>query len=99
MEWISSRRESVFGDSKEGGCVSDSEALQKELYDLVRRADGKILASYQFGPEDRVLFYRCGETFSCRPMKPDELIGDLSMFSEMLLKAGYRPSSLSDIVS
>lgn len=79
--------------------MSDSETLQKEWYDLVRRADGKIMASYQFGPEDRVLLYRHGDTISCRPMQQDELIGDLSLFSEMLLKAGYRPSPLSDIVS
>lgn len=83
----------------EGGCVSDSETLRKEWYDLVRRYDGKIMASYKYGPEDRVLFYRYGDKFSCRPMASDELIGDLSMFTQMLVKAGYRPSSLSDIVT
>lgn len=78
--------------------MSDSEALRKGWYDLVRRDDGQVMASYEYGPQDRVLFYRCGDNFSCRPMYPDELIGDLSMFTQMLEKAGYRPFSLSDIV-
>lgn len=78
--------------------MSDSETLRKGWYDLVRRDDGQVMASYQYGPEDRVLFYRSGDKFSFRPMAPDELIGDLSLFTQMLVKAGYRPSALSDIV-
>lgn len=79
--------------------MSDSEEQQKGWYDLVRRDDGLVMASFQYGPKDRVLFYRYGDKFSCRPMASDELIGDLSMFTQMLVKAGYRPSSLSDIVT
>lgn len=72
---------------------------QGDWYDLVRRADGEVVGSYNFdGNSNRVLFYRDGDKFSIRPMAPDELIGDLSLFTQMLINAGYRPSALSDIV-
>ena len=79
--------------------MSDGEAFRKGWYDVVRRDDGQVMASYQYSFEERVLLYRYENTFSFRPVQPDEIVGDLSLFSEMLKMAGYRLASHSDIVN
>ncbi|CAM6781578.1 hypothetical protein LEADMM068B1_06595 [Leclercia adecarboxylata] len=79
--------------------MSDSETFRKGWYDLVRRDDGQVMASYQYSFEERVLLYRYGNTFTFRPLQADEIIGNLSLFSEMLLMAGYRLAFHSDIVN
>lgn len=58
-----------FVDSKEGGFVKESQE-QGDWYDIIRRSDGKLMASM---PLDRqYLVYSRNGLVSCRPLLEDE---------------------------
>lgn len=56
---------------------------------LVRCADRAVVAYFENFPEcKRALMYRKGDMVSFMPLQPDEIVGTLSLFTQMLKKAG-----------
>lgn len=75
----------------------DSDDLTR--YDLVRRADGVVVLTFDMPARCKALLYRQGDKLSFRPMLPGEIVGTPNMFMQMLERAGYTPVPLSDIVT
>ncbi|QHP58560.1 hypothetical protein EH204_11560 [Pectobacterium carotovorum subsp. carotovorum] len=64
-------------------------------YAVVRCRDHVVIATFQDFPEfDRALTYRRGDTISFMPLKPDEIVGTPTLFTQMLERAGYRVSQV-----
>lgn len=62
-------------------------------YAVIRCDDGVIVARLTSFPLcERALMYRRGDEISFMPLQDDEIIGNLSLFTKMLEKAGYRVS-------
>lgn len=84
-----------FVDSKEGGFVKESQE-QGDWYDIIRRSDGKLMASM---PLDRqYLVYSRNDLVSCRPLLEDEGVFNLSSGTRFLRRLGYRITQPSDII-
>ena len=65
--------------------------LSDKGYVIIRCQDGAIVARLNSFPENkRALMYRRGNRVSFMPLKDDEIIGTPSLFTQMLVKAGYR---------
>jgi hypothetical protein len=55
---------------------------------VIRCDDGLIVARLTSFPLcDRALMYRRGDNVSFMPIQPDEIVGTLSLFSQMIEKA------------
>ncbi|HDZ1288582.1 hypothetical protein [Klebsiella pneumoniae] len=55
---------------------------------LVRCADRAVVAYFESFPEcNRALMYRKGDMVSFMPLQSDEIVGNLTLFSQMLQKA------------
>ena len=89
---------SVVWDAK-GGLVDSVESDDLTRYDLVRRADGVVVLTFDMPARCKVLLYRQGDKFSFRPMLSGEIVGTPNMFIQMLERAGYVPAPHSDIVT
>ncbi|MFJ5338341.1 hypothetical protein ACIPSD_04415 [Pectobacterium sp. CHL-2024] len=64
-------------------------------YAVVRCRDHVVVATFKDFPEfDRALTYRQGDTISFMPLKPDEIVGTPTLFTQMLERAGYRVSQV-----
>ncbi len=73
--------------------MKETEELPKKGYAVIRCHDGVIVARLPSFPEcDRALMYRRGDEVSFMPLHEDEIVGNLSLFTKMLEKAGYRVS-------
>lgn len=75
----------------------DSDDLTR--YDLVRRNDGVVVLTFDMPARCKALLYRQGGNYSFRPMLPEEIVGTPNLFMQMLQRAGYRVSPVSDILS
>ena len=65
--------------------------LPKKGYAVIRCHDGVIVARLQSFPEcERALMYRRGSMVSFMPLQDGEIIGTLTLFTQMLERAGYR---------
>ncbi|HDU1487528.1 TPA: hypothetical protein REW11_004620 [Klebsiella pneumoniae] len=60
----------------------------KEIYDLVRRADGKTMYSFPVG--GRYLVDTSNGIQSMRPLMEDEIIFTVESAASFLLKIGYQ---------
>lgn len=67
-------------------------------YDLVRRNDGVVVLTFDMPTQCKALLYRQGNKISFRPMLPEEIVGTHNLFMQMLERAGYRVSPVSDIL-
>ena len=67
-------------------------------YDLVRRDDGVVVFTFDMPTRSKVLLYRQGNIYSFRPMLPEEIVGTPNLFIQMLRRAGYQVSPVSDIL-
>ncbi|HDG5161907.1 MULTISPECIES: hypothetical protein [Klebsiella pneumoniae complex] len=57
-------------------------------YAIIRCDDGVIVARLTSFPVcERALMYRRGDIVSFMPLQPDEIVGTLSLFSQMIEKA------------
>ena len=57
-------------------------------YVVIRCDDGAIVARFSSFPAgDRAVMYRRGDMVSFMPLQPDEIVGNLSLFAQMLEKA------------
>ena len=64
--------------------------LPKNGYAVVRCVDKVVVALMNDFPNcDRALMYRRGDMVSFMPLKPDEIIGTPTLFTQLLEKAGY----------
>lgn len=73
--------------------VKQKEEFPKKGYAVIRCHDGVIVARLHSFPEcDRALMYRRGDEVSFMPLHEGEIVGNLSLFTKMLEKAGYRVS-------
>ncbi|MCW2484963.1 hypothetical protein J5069_03535 [Candidatus Symbiopectobacterium sp. NZEC127] len=62
-------------------------------YAVVRCCDQCVIARFAEFPHcERALMYRYGDRISFMPLQADEIVGTLSLFTQMLEKAGYRLS-------
>lgn len=68
-------------------------------YDLVRRDDGVVVLTLDMPARCKALLYRDGDKLSFRPMLPEEIVGTPNFFMQILQRAGYRVSPVSDILS
>lgn len=76
--------------------MGQKEELPKKGYAVIRCHDGVIVARLQSFPEcERALMYRRGDEVSFMPLQEDEIVGTPTLFTEMLERAGYRPSQNS----
>ena len=75
----------------------DSDDLTR--YDLVRHDDGVVVLTFDMPARCKALLYRQGDKYSFRPMLPEEIVGTPNLFMQMLQRAGYRVSPVSDILS
>jgi len=65
--------------------------LPDDGYAVVRCADKIVVALFDYFPEcERAVMYRKGDEISFMPLRPDEIIGTPTLFTQMLEKAGYR---------
>lgn len=68
--------------------VSKKQEMPNTGYAIIRCDDGVIVARLtSFPAGDRALMYRRGDTVSFMPLQPDEIVGTLSLFSQMIEKA------------
>lgn len=67
-------------------------------YDVVRRDDGVVICSFEMPDAGRALLYRNGDELTFSKVFADEIVGTPTLFTQMLERAGYRVSLLSDIV-
>ncbi len=73
--------------------MKETEELPKKGYAVIRCHDGVIVARLHSFPEyERALMYRRGDEVSFMPLQRDEIVGTLTLFTQMLEKAGYRVS-------
>ena len=73
------------------------EGLPDTGYAVIRCADCKVVASFStFAEGTRALLYRRGDEISFVPLQPDEIVGTLTLFTQMLERAGYRKTGCSD---
>lgn len=82
--------------------MSKKQEMPNTGYAIIRCDDGVIVARLTSFPVcERALMYRRGGTVSFMPLQPDEIVGTLSLFSQMIEKAksgvGYQvpPSSVT----
>lgn len=68
-------------------------------YDIVRRDDRVVVCSFEMPDSGRALLYRNGDKLSFSKLLPDEIVGTPTLFTQMLERAGYRVSPISDILS
>lgn len=61
-------------------------------FDIVRRDDGEVVCSFEMPAEARALLYQKDEGIIFSLIFPDEIIGTPTLFTQMLMKAGYRIS-------
>ncbi|MDP0689800.1 hypothetical protein [Klebsiella pneumoniae] len=77
--------------------VGKKQEMPNTGYVVIRCDDGVIVARLSTFPVcERALMYRCGDSVSFMPLKRDEIIGSVSLFTKMIEKAGYRVSYCSD---
>ena len=68
--------------------VSKKQEMPNTGYAIIRCDDGVIVARLTSFPLcERALMYRLGDTVSFMPLQPDEIVGTLSLFSQMIEKA------------
>lgn len=82
-----------------GGLVDSVDSNNLTRYDLVRRDDGLVVLTFDMPARCKALLYRQGDQYSFRPMLPGEIVGTPNLFTQMLERAGYRVSPVSDILS
>ncbi len=75
--------------------MSKKQEMPNTGYAIIRCDDGVIVARLTSFPVcERALMYRRGDTVSFMPLQPDEIVGTLYLFSQMIEKArsgiGYR---------
>lgn len=79
--------------------MKQKEELVQRGYAVIRCHDGVIVARLPSFPEcERALMYRRGDEVSFMPLQEDEFVGTPTLFTEMLIRAGYRPSQDSVIL-
>lgn len=72
----------------EGEVVDKVQNMSDRGYVVIRCDDGVIVARLTSFPVcERALMYRCGDTISFMPLQPDEIVGTLSLFAQMIEKA------------
>ncbi|MFB0711448.1 hypothetical protein ACEU59_09775 [Buttiauxella noackiae] len=77
-----------------------NEELPATGYAIIRCKDCAVLAKFENFPNaERALMYRRGDEVSFVPLQHDDIIGNPTMFTQMLEKAGYRISAVSDMLS
>ncbi|PJR59204.1 hypothetical protein CWM61_26975 [Klebsiella sp. K-Nf6] len=68
--------------------VAKKQEMPNTGYAIIRCDDGVIVARLTSFPVcDRALMYRRGDTVSFMPLQPDDIVGTLSLFSQMIEKA------------
>ncbi|WP_371332988.1 hypothetical protein [Klebsiella quasipneumoniae] len=68
--------------------MSKKQEMPNTGYAIIRCDDGVIVARLTSFPVcERALMYRCGDNVSFMPLQPDEIVGTLSLFSQMIEKA------------
>ena len=68
--------------------MSKKQEMPNTGYAIIRCDDGVIVARLTSFPVcERALMYRRGDTVSFMPLQPDEIVGTLSLFSQMIEKA------------
>nr|WP_239649116.1 hypothetical protein [Kosakonia radicincitans] len=65
---------------------------------MVRRDDGVVVFTFDMPVNCKALLYRQGDVYSFRPISPSEIVGTPNLFMQMLERAGYRVSPISDIL-
>lgn len=76
-----------------------NEELPATGYAVIRCADRALVAKFDSFPNaERALMYRRGEEVSFVSLQHDDIIGNPTMFTQMLEKAGYRTSTVSDML-
>lgn len=81
--------------------VAKKQQMLNTGYVVIRCDDGLIVARLTSFPVcERALMYRRGDTVSFMPLQPDEIVGTLSLFSQMIERAkaggGYQIPPGSD---
>lgn len=77
--------------------MGEKQEMPNTGYVVIRCDDGVIVARLRSFPVcERALMYRRGDTVSFMPLKYDEIIGSMSLFTKMIEKAGYRVSYCPD---
>ncbi len=72
----------------EGYAMDRKQEMPNNGYAIIRCDDGVIVARLTSFPLcERALMYRRGDTISFMPLKPDEIVGTLSLFSQMIEKS------------
>lgn len=84
---------------RKGGVVDSVDSDNLTRYDLVRRDDGVVVLTFDMPARCKALLYKQGDKYSFRPMLPEEIVGTPHLFAQMLERAGYRVSPVSDILS
>lgn len=68
--------------------MKETEELQKKGYAVIRCHDGVIVAQMHSFPEcDRALMYRRGDQVALMPLQRDEIVGTLSLFTQLINRA------------
>lgn len=68
--------------------VAKKQQMPNTGYVVIRCDDGVIVARLTSFPVcERALMYRRGDTVSFMPLQPDEIVGTLSLFSQMIERA------------
>ncbi|MCD5797319.1 hypothetical protein LB384_24425 [Klebsiella pneumoniae] len=68
--------------------MSKKQEMPNTGYAIIRCDDGVIVARLTSFPVcERALMYRRGDIVSFMPLQPDEIVGTLSLFSQMIEKA------------
>ncbi len=68
--------------------VAKKQQMPKTGYVVIRCDDGVIVARLTSFPVcERALMYHRGDTVSFMPLQPDEIVGTLSLFSQMIERA------------
>ena len=71
--------------------MKQKEELSNNGYAVIRCYDGVIVARlHSFPDSGRALMYRRGDVVSFMPLQADEMVGTLTLFTQMLERAGYR---------
>lgn len=84
---------------RKGGVLESVNSDDLTKYDLVRHEDGVVVLTFDMPAQCKALLYRQGGKHSFRPMLPEEIVGTPNLFTQMLERAGYRVSPVSDILS
>lgn len=76
------------------------EDLPDTGFALVCCTDRAVVAYFESFPIcDRAIMYRKENGYSFMPLEDTDIVGKLSLFTEMMERAGYRRSSPFDIIN